>query len=226
MLLPNLFAISNSPRYYDVGQPRGIAMRTTLTLAAVLFVAAPSAAQSMLLAEIGLISPEEEIATVPAHFSLGAAIHPPGQPPFEPTNAAWHVQDVMDLNQTFVAPPDVVAEFNFIMTHSQLGAGIHMSNDGYCGTLHQCLFGRGFSLIIGGPNNDWAGGPYNIEGWYGLAHVPPKAPFSLAGYEITAMERTIAPTSQIVRFYGQPIPEPATLLLACIALCCCLRPHR
>jgi hypothetical protein len=41
----------------------------------------------------------------------------------------------------------------------------------------------------------------------------------LWGYIVTGIERTITAESQLVRLYGHPIPEPATWLLACLALC-------
>jgi hypothetical protein len=177
-------------------------------LAVLITVLCASSASGALLAEFSWHNPTP--LNAPALYEISRWAGYPG--PY----TVW-TTTTSDLNGTFTADPQTVEAFNFTWTGgvgqwSTIRAD-HFDNVNRWQSPLTNKFGLGIDGLLGGPDADWSnGGLTGHDGWYGQAYVPKKG-IAFEGYRITGLERSVTPTSQTIRVFGNPVPEPAAALL-------------
>jgi hypothetical protein len=198
-------------------------MKTALALAFVLFNATPAAAQSMLLAEITQSGYDADgVCNNCSNFWVGLKFATYALPidaiiidgPFYAS----------DVGRVIHAPPDLVHRFRNTM-------GERLSPINPDPSLLSVALDNFTSIK---PDDLFWNFPPN-EHTQVTMHVPRRG-YGLIGYSISEITTTIeqaeygdgyAAARYTVRLYGEQIPEPASWLLTCLALCLLhRRPYR
>lgn len=184
----------------------------------------PAHAQ-MLLAEFEFIQPGAVQLPANYHFNV-TNNHLPPLPDTRPQMVNW-VDTINSVPVTQTASPEMVAQMNAITTnHPSQDRRFYILNGSFSLPF---FIDRPFDAIWypDDPSDGW-----RAEAFVDFDPCAASDPFchigrGLWGYIVTGLERTITAESQLVRIYGHPIPEPASWLLASLALCLLhRRPYR
>ncbi len=186
-------------------------MKRILAIAVLLLFT--SNASAALLAEFSWQIPIPVVA--PAKYEISRFAVPGG--PF----AVW-TTETSDLNGTFAAPQSIVDVFNICWATGNGGWTVIRSDvfddvHKWQSPLTNKFGGLGLDAVI------WNG--FNGYGWSGQAYVPQKG-IALLGYKLTGLERSVTPTSQTIRIFGEVVPEPATWVLVCVGVVALLSRRR
>ncbi|HEX2475378.1 MAG TPA: PEP-CTERM sorting domain-containing protein [Lacipirellulaceae bacterium] len=192
-------------------------MRITLALASVVLIATPAAAgEPQPVATLTWRQPQP--VTLPAEYSVFFRMFS-----YDITVAGWR-ETVSSFPHHSFADEATVNSFNaelftanaIYQFNGELRFFHGEQTDFPCGwcQLHWAI-GEGHDQFLAEKAAD---------GWSGEMLAPSRGP-NLVGYILTGIERTVTATSQTITLHGVPVPEPASWLLACLALCCARR-HR
>jgi hypothetical protein len=192
------------------GVTGGFSMRYTLAFACLLIATSAAAAGPIPLAEFKWSQPYE--VTLPAEDKAVLRMYHGG-----PIVRVGWIETVTAFPHHSVASQEIVDAFNHEIYTAENGElPFWNGGDGAGKTIAPCGWCQ-FAWSIG-EGRDRFLEEKAAAGWHAEMFVP-RLRSHLDGYLITSIERTVTADSQTLLFSGIPIPEPASWLLACLALC-------